>query len=356
MAGFVGVILFYVISGFLLYRPFVAARARAARLPRAASYARRRVLRIVPGFWAVLTMLAIFPGVAGVFTGDWWRYYGYLQLYSQKTQTLGIPVAWSLCVEVSFYLALPLWALAARRLPSRPGVHGLVRVELLPLAVIALGGVVVQLAASRQLVGHLVGASLAGACTWFAIGMALAVVSAAAHEDGSLAPLFRRLGARSDLCWGIAALAFLALLPLQPKGGLFGLIAAVRAPQSGWVALGTIVLEGIFVTCLVLPAIFGDGRQGLPRRLLASAPMAFLGVVSYSFYLWHLTVAEFIAWRSSPGAFSATGLNLLGHVHTARTLVLYVVTLAATGLLATASYRLIELPFLRRKESAPVRG
>jgi peptidoglycan/LPS O-acetylase OafA/YrhL len=50
-----GVALFFLISGFLLYRPFVAARAggRAVPLP---DYARRRVLRIVPAYWAALSI------------------------------------------------------------------------------------------------------------------------------------------------------------------------------------------------------------------------------------------------------------------------------------------------------------
>ena len=76
-----GVILFFVISGFLLYRPFVAARApRAGPRPSTARYARRRVLRIVPAYWVALTVLAVFPGIAGVFSDDWWRYYFFLQL------------------------------------------------------------------------------------------------------------------------------------------------------------------------------------------------------------------------------------------------------------------------------------
>src|SRR5687767_2058855 len=44
----VGVPIFFVISGFLLYRPFAAARMQGSRMPRIRDYARRRVLRIVP--------------------------------------------------------------------------------------------------------------------------------------------------------------------------------------------------------------------------------------------------------------------------------------------------------------------
>ena len=100
-----GVLLFFVISGFLLYRPYVAAHSHGHGGPSRARYARRRALRIVPAYWTVLTLLAIYPGIRGVFSGDWWRYYGFLQLYSGRTLGGGIQVAWTLSVEVSFYVA-----------------------------------------------------------------------------------------------------------------------------------------------------------------------------------------------------------------------------------------------------------
>src|SRR4051812_32160566 len=75
----VGVTLFFVISGFLLYRPFVAARLEGRAGPRVTRYARRRVLRIVPAYWLALTVLAIWPGLVGVHTDHWWVYYGFLQ-------------------------------------------------------------------------------------------------------------------------------------------------------------------------------------------------------------------------------------------------------------------------------------
>ncbi|HWH92968.1 MAG TPA: acyltransferase family protein, partial [Baekduia sp.] len=74
-----GVALFFVISGFLLYRPFVAGRYRGERGPKVTHYARRRVLRIVPAYWLALTVLAIWPGLAFVFTDKWWIFYGFLQ-------------------------------------------------------------------------------------------------------------------------------------------------------------------------------------------------------------------------------------------------------------------------------------
>jgi peptidoglycan/LPS O-acetylase OafA/YrhL len=349
--GSIGPILFFVVSGFLLYRPYVAARAAGRPGPVLRRYARRRALRILPAYWVVLTALAIFPGIVGVFTHNWWRYYFFLQTYSVSSQTQGIPVAWTLCVEAAFYITLPLWALAVRRVAAQRSARQLLRAELLPLATVALVGIAVQLLAASQRVSHVVGSTLIAQCTWLAIGMALAVASVVAQHDDSLVRRLRALADRPVLCWLGSAVAFALLMPLQPKGGLFGLIATTQRPESLLTTIAKIALSATLLALLVLPAIFGDERRGAPRRLLALAPIAWLGVISYSFYLWHLTVAELIAWPSSPGAFSASGLNLLGHVHVARSVILYVVTFAVTAALATLSYKLIELPFLRRKES-----
>ena len=68
----IGVPFFFLLSAFLLYRPFVAARVRNVGRPAFGGYARRRFLRIAPAYWAVLTIAAIVPGMAGAFTGNWW--------------------------------------------------------------------------------------------------------------------------------------------------------------------------------------------------------------------------------------------------------------------------------------------
>jgi len=119
--GTESVLVFFGISGFLLYRPFVAARAEGRPPPRTRAFLRRRAFRILPAYWTALTLLAVFPGIVGAFGGEWWRYYGLLQLYWTDSVGRGIPVAWTLCVEAAFYLLLPLWAVGARRLRLGPG-------------------------------------------------------------------------------------------------------------------------------------------------------------------------------------------------------------------------------------------
>jgi hypothetical protein len=79
--GRLGVRIFFMISAFLLYRPYVVAHLQGERGPALGTYAKRRILRILPGYWVALTVLAIWPGLTGVLTKDWWIYYGVLQSF-----------------------------------------------------------------------------------------------------------------------------------------------------------------------------------------------------------------------------------------------------------------------------------
>jgi hypothetical protein len=111
----VGVTMFFLISGFLLYRPFVRARFEERALPQVGAYAWRRFLRIVPAYWVALTVVALWLGLSYVFTfKNGPILYGLAQIYDRGREETGIGQAWTLCVEISFYAFLPLWALAQR--------------------------------------------------------------------------------------------------------------------------------------------------------------------------------------------------------------------------------------------------
>ena len=60
--GPIGVAIFFVLSGFLLWRPYVAATFDGAPPPRLGSYVTRRVARIVPGYWCALLGAVLFAG------------------------------------------------------------------------------------------------------------------------------------------------------------------------------------------------------------------------------------------------------------------------------------------------------
>jgi peptidoglycan/LPS O-acetylase OafA/YrhL len=151
-------------------------------------------------------------------------------------------------------------------------------------------------------------------------------------------------------CWLGAGVAFAALTALLQPGGLFGIVQALATEQPVAKTLGAIALGLALHALLVAPAIFGQGAGGLPRRVLALRPLAWLGLISYGVYLWHLTVAQVLALPGDRAHFSADGLDLAAKVDTLTTPILFVLTLGATTAIAAASYYFVELPFLRRKE------
>jgi peptidoglycan/LPS O-acetylase OafA/YrhL len=345
-----GLTLFFAISGFLLYRPFVAARRARRQAPTIGRYARRRILRIVPAYWVALTVLAIFPGIVGVFSGHGWRYYLFLQGFSSRTVVSGIPSAWSLSAEISFYIALPFWAILMGRVDAMAGGARWPRWELGLLGAVALAGVAVQVLASRLAVSSLLATTVLGESTWFAAGMALAVVSVATQERARPGPLVGWISAHPDLSWVGAIACLIGAVAVLHPDGLFNIIVSLRTPQPLARTLGSIALTGGFCLLMMAPALFGASAGGAARRVLSWRPLLYLGLVSYGVYLYHLTIAELLGEPADPGHFSAQGVALAAHDSHLRTAVLWLATLAVSVAVATVSYRVVELPLLRHKE------
>ncbi len=332
----IGVAVFFAISGFLLYRPYVAAHLHGGASPGAAAFLRRRVLRIVPAYWLALTLLAIYPGLPGVFGSDWWVFYGFGQIYSQETFAQGIPQAWTLCVEVTFYLSLPLYALAVRGLARGRGERGRVAVELALLALLSAACLVLRvvvIGAGPSVLPY----TLLGLFDWFAAGMALAVLSAWQGGRAQPAPWAAAIGDRATLCW-LGALAVFALLAATIPA------PSVATPYGELAFHALNVLSPVVAVLLLLPAVFGgaaasgaapatDGPDGAVRRFLALPAVAWLGVVSYGIYLWQ---ADLLAWLAGRGVEAFVPLLAVG--------------CAAVVATAAASHYAVERPLLRLKD------
>jgi peptidoglycan/LPS O-acetylase OafA/YrhL len=90
---------------------------------------------------------------------------------------------------------------------------------------------------------------------------------------------------------------------------------------------------------LALPAAFGDGRRGLPRRILGNRLLAWFGLVSYGVFLWHQPLMPTILAHGGldliPGMPFVSALIAVGAVSTA---------------VAAASYYIVERPILRFKD------
>src|SRR3954447_23693354 len=111
----VAVPIFFVLSGFLLYRPYARAHQGGSAPTATRQYYLRRALRILPAYWVVLTVILL-TGRGGVTGVDLIWQYTLTYVYSYATLGDGLPQIWSICVEASFYLLLPLlaWAIGRR--------------------------------------------------------------------------------------------------------------------------------------------------------------------------------------------------------------------------------------------------
>jgi peptidoglycan/LPS O-acetylase OafA/YrhL len=347
--SYFGVLIFFAISGFLLYRPFALAHAGVHSAPRTGIYARRRLLRILPAYWLALTVLSLWPGIEGPFTDHWWVYYGFAQVYSVHTLGNGLPVAWSLCVEISFYLFLPFVAMFVAQLVSR--VSASVRwwqTEAIVLAVFACIGVVGAVFVHDHTTPYWVENTLAGTSDWFAVGMALAVISVAAHNGAGIA---RRLSVVVErwswLVWLIAVAIFLLATRVfdvrdlaSGRPGVYGVSTAT------WLA--NHVGLGLAAGFLLAPAVLG--ARGPVRWILGLKPLAWVGLISYGVFLWHFPLGVWLALQGGYPKLHGGGLDIVHHVHPGATFVLFAATLAVSIVVATASYYVVELPFLRLKD------
>jgi peptidoglycan/LPS O-acetylase OafA/YrhL len=347
--AYVGVLVFYAISGFLLYRPFVLAHSGGRAAPRPLVFARRRLLRILPAYWVALTVLSIWPGIEGPFTSHWWQYYFFAQVYSVNTLTGGLAVAWSLCVEMSFYVMLPFFsALVTWLVAKRPGAMKWWQVEMIVIVLFGALGPISAIYVHNHDAPYWLENTLGGTTDWFAGGMALAVMSVCAYDHPGWARTVSGWVQRwSWLVW-LAAIGVFVLATrtfdvrdlTSGRPGVYGVSTPV------W--LSNHVGLGVAATLLLAPAVLG--ARGPVRRLLAWKPLAWVGLISYGIYLWHFPLAVWLGLQGGYPKLHGGGLNLIGRVHSGTTFVLFFASVAVSVVVAAASYYLLELPFLRLKD------
>jgi peptidoglycan/LPS O-acetylase OafA/YrhL len=269
--GFVGVDVFFVISGYLI----TAILLRDTSIVR---FYQRRARRILPALYALI-VLVLLAGLAILLPHDltalgksaaatlvfgsnvwFWRQAGYFAI---ETELWPLLHTWSLGVEEQFYIAFPVVVRLAHRLPRRW------------LAALFTALAVVSLASAVILMGHLkpvMAFYLAPMRAWeLLVGSILAtgVVPRPATRAG------RTLAAAAGL---VAVLGAIVLY-------------SPATPFPGWSAL-----LPVLGTALVIWAGM-DARHGL-TPLLGSAPMRGIGLISYSLYLWHWPVLAFARYVS----------------------------------------------------------
>lgn len=334
--------IFFFLSGFLLYRPMIAHRGGGPASPSVGAYAWRRFLRVYPVYWVALTALAIFPGLVGVFTDKWYTFYslGFYLDYGTNVQACagdsgfhcGLPQSWTLTVEMTFYLMLPLYALLTERLARGRLTRGWVRTELLLIA---------ALSAASVLVGALFPAirdaswfrfSFLAHFLWLGLGLGAAVLSAAYHHHRHDLPAWLRwAAAHPGACWALALAIWIVevatVVPTPFTVAPFG--------PGGYVFLH--LAQAVVAVLVLIPVFFGNPNLGLPARFLGNRAMLWLGVLSYGLYLYSVTITVDLGIGGAEEGFWTV----------------LVLTFLITLPLAALSYYLLERPLMVLKYRSP---
>ena len=305
--GFVGVDVFYVISGFLI-TSIIAPDIAGQRFSLLDFY-RRRMVRIFPALFVVLVVTlavmsrVLFPddmralarstAAAATFVSniDFWLSAGY---FGPAAETLPLLHTWSLGVEMQFYVVFPLVLVGVRRLAPGRAVPVMAVLAVLSFAVAQVWAFTAPTA----------GFYLLPSRAWEMLLGGLVALEALPRVESPRA--------RDGLALGGLALFALALVLIRPNS-LF------PAPWALLPAVGTALL-------------LAYGGEAVTARFLAAPPMRAIGMISYSLYLWHWPIIAF--WRfQTDMVLTPTGT---------------VIVVAASFVAATASYFLVERAALRR--------
>jgi len=323
-----GVTLFFVLSGFLLARPWFVAAALGRQEPSSRHYLWKRALRILPLYWVVVVAaFTLDPANKNASWQDWVSNLTLTQLYRPHLLPSSLTQMWSLCTEVAFYLLLPLICLAfiGRRGSTLRLNRVLVGAGLLSVAGLAWQVVVAQIPGYRAHYAQW----LPGYLPWFMVGLVFAAISA----DLAVRPrahVLERLGQDLAGCWILATALF--ALACTPVAG-----PRLLLPPDGWQAGAKVVLYGAAGAFYVLPLVFGPEREGWIRKQLTGPVPFWLGDISYGIFAIHMLVLNMV--------FRALDLQIFH----GRFLTVAVLTLGATMVLATISFYLFEKPVLRLK-------
>ena len=314
--GRVAFVMFFVLSGYLLYRAF--ARAALARGDRVWTwgYLTRRAARIVPAYYLAVAGSFVLISLAGSGTpgrrfvdgGQLPLFFLFGQNYSPETLLRLNAATWTLAVEVAFYLMLPLIGLLALRLRS-------MRAQAALLGALVAAGLGWNLADYLLGWGPVAGHAPPAFLAYFACGMVVALA-----VERSRATNRELSGLQSGLLAGGAVALLVA-------NGLWhgldrsanGFAMEVFADLAAALAFGAIIASIVMGT-------------GAGLRWLAWRPLVWVGTITYGLYLWHIPV---IVWLRGAGLLPGGALSAL-------------VALPIAVALGAASWYLLEQPLMNR--------
>jgi peptidoglycan/LPS O-acetylase OafA/YrhL len=346
-------LLFFVLSGFLLFLPYLRGMVRdqdALRFPDTRQYAMHRVLRVFPAYIVIFLIVNFVFQVSyvtnpslhpmggeagtGMITdpGALLANLTLLQTYIPEYFQTGINPSWSLTLEIAFYITLPLLGMLLFALRRRTTISPLKLALVAPAILLFIGYVgklfVPAVAADENVTDPLMmdwGPNLVAVfqrsfltnADSFAYGL-LVVILFVAMEQGAI---------NERLSRKIRTIAVVAFLPALLGSLLLLMMHSVYALSS------VAFVAGIFLVIVVAP--LARGEHSKLATFLDAKPLEFIGKISLSIYLWHYPVLLLLGrWGLMAGD------SLTGFLRNAALVV------AVSMGLAVVSYYLIEQPAL----------
>lgn len=269
-----GLVAFFVLSGFLLSRPWFAAALDERRPPDLGRYIRARAARILPAYYVAFAGSVVLlwglrgtPGLRLPPSDELSLFVVFAQNFSPATVMKLNPPMWSLAVEVGFYALLPALGLLASRLPPRRRLQALV-----PLALLALG-VTFNWAIAGHGLGLTFSKTLAAMLPYFAAGM-LAALALHGRTPGAAAR-------RAMIAAGLALVVADAFLK-------------AAAPAAGLDMTTQFQIVRDLPSAAGFALLIAAAAAAPKGRMLGNRALAGVGAISYGFYLWHVPVLIFL--------------------------------------------------------------
>ncbi len=330
-----GVHLFFVLSGFLLFLPYARAMLHAKPLPSARQFYRRRALRILPAYWVCLLVLAIiipatFSGLT--FAEDMLTHITLIHDYFPSFNRDIEGPFWTLAVEWQFYLLLPVIGVVIARIVGVSRSIGRIAACIggligLSLTMRVIGTLLMAylpsfhgiIATIGQIITLLILGSQGKFLEVFAVGMLCATLYVATIEEHMLSAIHLR-----RFSWFLLVEAIVLLGVLTP----FWYDTVPEYVPGGRLGFGLIapLYVGLGYGALLLAIVWGGRLIHTPFEFY---PLRFIGLISFSLYMWHLPIT-----RPLIPALESIALGW---------------RLPLAFLVAYLSYQLVERPFLSRR-------
>jgi peptidoglycan/LPS O-acetylase OafA/YrhL len=301
MAGWSGVTLFFVLSGFLLFMPYAKAMLFEKQWPSIRTFYLRRALRILPGYYIALFLLILleYPEYLHL---DHLKQLGLFLIFLMDApltyQHINGPF-WTLAVEWQYYMLLPLLALAFGWVVR----HGNSPQSRLKLIFCCLGAMILwglgtrymgryyethpmqTLLVSRPILDKILLVIYGSSGKYledFAIGMLACTIYIYTSNVSTEFTLGRRINRASFWLWGtgILLLVFMSIYPIFP---MLSFLRPYIGVHNWLCEIGYAVGYGLCVVAVLY------GERGL-RMLFDGKAIRWLGQISYSLYIWHIPI------------------------------------------------------------------